>query len=131
MILGFAVHPLRLGRGQNDRLHRMAAAKKTAKDRAIVDLLAKAAVSPRQWPKARLHALLRDHRFVVLMIRVSPSWRPLDDDNLRGSLKAVRDAISHRLGVDDGDRRSIRFEYTQRRGEWALEFKVSIEKREE
>jgi len=36
----------------------------------------------------------------------------LDDDNLSGGLKALRDAIAASLGLDDGDAR-IRFEYSQ------------------
>lgn len=36
----------------------------------------------------------------------------LDDDNLSGGCKWLRDAIARSLGIDDGDRR-IRFEYSQ------------------
>ena len=36
----------------------------------------------------------------------------LDDDNLAGGLKWLRDAIARSLGIDDGDRR-VRFEYAQ------------------
>lgn len=49
----------------------------------------------------------------VLMTRVAP--RPLDDDNLRGALKAVRDGIADWLGVDDRDPR-VKWEYGQRKG---------------
>lgn len=38
--------------------------------------------------------------------------RLLDDDNLSGGCKALRDAIAASLGIDDGDKR-IRFEYHQ------------------
>lgn len=38
--------------------------------------------------------------------------RALDDDNLIGGCKALRDAIAGSLGIDDGDKR-IRFEYSQ------------------
>ena len=37
---------------------------------------------------------------------------PLDDDNLTGGLKWLRDAIAKSLGIDDGDKR-IQFEYGQ------------------
>lgn len=37
---------------------------------------------------------------------------PVDDDNLSGGLKWLRDAIARSLGIDDGDRR-VRFEYAQ------------------
>lgn len=47
---------------------------------------------------------------VVRLVRASP--RPLDDDNLRAALKAVRDGIADRLGIDDRDPR-CRWEYAQ------------------
>jgi hypothetical protein len=50
---------------------------------------------------------------VVTITRVSP--RLLDDDNLRGALKAVRDGIADALGVDDRDER-VRWRYRQIRG---------------
>lgn len=37
----------------------------------------------------------------------------LDDDNLAGVLKSIRDGICLRLGVDDGDTASVRFSYQQ------------------
>ena len=49
----------------------------------------------------------------VTLTRVSP--RPLDDDNLRGALKAVRDGIADRLGINDRDPR-VAWLYSQRRG---------------
>jgi hypothetical protein len=39
----------------------------------------------------------------VLLTRMSS--RELDDDNLRGALKAVRDGVADALGVDDRDNR--------------------------
>jgi hypothetical protein len=47
---------------------------------------------------------------VVLLIRESP--RTLDGDNLQGVLKAVRDGIADRLGVDDADAR-VEWRYDQ------------------
>jgi hypothetical protein len=38
--------------------------------------------------------------------------RALDDDNLQGALKPLRDAIAGTLGIDDGDSR-IHWEYGQ------------------
>jgi len=64
-------------------------------------------------------------RFPRLTItRVAP--RRLDDDNLRGALKAVRDGIADALSVNDGDP-SILWEYRQRRGgrhEYAVEIEI-------
>ena len=50
---------------------------------------------------------------VVTLTRVSP--RELDDDNLRGALKAVRDGVADRLGIDDRDPR-VEWRYAQRKG---------------
>lgn len=57
---------------------------------------------------------------VVLLTRVGPS-NGLDDDNLAGSMKAVRDQIAQWLGVDDRRRDVVRYEYAQERGkEWSV-----------
>lgn len=59
---------------------------------------------------------------VVRLVRIAP--RMLDDDNLRGALKAVRDAVAKCYGVADGPRGPIRWEYDQRKGrvrEYAVE----------
>lgn len=52
---------------------------------------------------------------VVTLTRVGTGTRPLDDDNLRRALKAVRDVVAGWLGADDADPR-IRWKYGQRRG---------------
>lgn len=46
---------------------------------------------------------------VVLLVRLG---RELDDDNLRGALKSVRDGVAFWLGADDRDPR-ITWEYAQ------------------
>lgn len=56
----------------------------------------------------------------VLLTRMSPGTRPLDDDNLAGSLKAVRDEVAKWLGVDDGNRSAVRFRYAQVRAPWGV-----------
>lgn len=50
---------------------------------------------------------------IVTLVRVSP--RALDDDNLRGALKAIRDGVADRLGIDDRDPR-VEWSYAQRKG---------------
>lgn len=58
----------------------------------------------------------------VLLTRVAPG-NGLDDDNLSGSLKAIRDQVAHWLRVDDRDP-LVKWTYAQRRGtrgEWAVE----------
>ena len=71
--------------------------------------------------------LVRGHAVpcTVILTRVAP--RLLDDDNLRGALKSVRDGVADRLGVDDRDPR-VAWEYKQEKGkpkEYAV--RVSVE----
>lgn len=47
---------------------------------------------------------------VVTITRIAP--RQLDDDNLAGSAKHVRDGIADALGIDDGDER-VQWRYAQ------------------
>lgn len=49
----------------------------------------------------------------VTLVRVAA--RALDDDNLRGALKAVRDGVADALGIDDRDPR-VTWSYRQDRG---------------
>lgn len=56
----------------------------------------------------------------VTLTRIGPS-NGLDDDNLAGALKGVRDQVAEWLGVDDRDRARVRYGYEQERGpEWAV-----------
>jgi len=59
----------------------------------------------------------------IKLTRIAP--RELDDDNLRGSQKSVRDGIADRLGIDDRDRR-VRWDYGQEKG-GAKEYAVRVE----
>ncbi len=59
---------------------------------------------------------------VVTLTRIAPS-SGLDDDNLRGALKAVRDGIADALQVDDRDPR-VTWRYDQQRG---AEYGVMVE----
>lgn len=61
---------------------------------------------------------------LVTLARVSP--RKLDDDNLRGALKAVRDGVADALGTDDGGHGRITWEYQQ----WTGAASVTIQVRE-
>lgn len=51
---------------------------------------------------------------VVTLTRIAP--RALDDDNLRGALKATRDGVADAFGLDDRDPR-IKWRYCQERGQ--------------
>jgi hypothetical protein len=55
----------------------------------------------------------------VLLTRVAPS-NGLDDDNLTGALKGVRDEVAKWLGVDDRRSMTVRYRYAQMRGPWGV-----------
>ncbi len=59
----------------------------------------------------------------MVLRRVAPSTG-LDDDNLPGSLKAVRDSVAKWLGVDDRLRDVVGYVYEQKRGPWAVEIEL-------
>lgn len=60
---------------------------------------------------------------VVTLTRIAP--RALDDDNLRGAFKAIRDGVADRLGVNDADP-AVSWRYDQRRGK-PKEYAVVVE----
>jgi hypothetical protein len=51
---------------------------------------------------------------VVTLTRVSAG--KMDDDGIAASCKGIRDGIADALGIDDGDRKRLRFAYDQRKG---------------
>lgn len=56
----------------------------------------------------------------VLLTRIGPS-NGLDDDNLAGALKSVRDEVARWLGVDDRRSEVVKYRYAQRRAkEWGV-----------
>lgn len=60
---------------------------------------------------------------VVTLTRVSP--RPLDDDNLRGALKAYRDGVASWLKVDDASP-LVKWEYAQAEGEASVRVEIQL-----
>jgi hypothetical protein len=63
-----------------------------------------------------------ESKLVVRMTRYGT--KKLDDDNLRGSLKTLRDCLAAWFGRDDGDE-SIRWAYRQRPG-WVASVGVEV-----
>ena len=99
--------PLRTSRGQNAREHWRVAHKRKAAEKEVMGRALRTVAKPAV-------------PCTVTLTRVGPS-NGLDDDNLVGSLKSVRDAVAGWLGVDDRKRDTVRYRYTQRRGkEWAV-----------
>jgi len=96
--------PLRLGAALNARVHWTARAKRAKTERAIVG------------------AALRHHPFTAdevpstcTLTRIAP--RALDDDNLAGAFKSIRDEVAVFFDVDDGPKGPIAWRYAQRKGE--------------
>lgn len=98
--------PLRTSSGLNAREHWRARTARVRKEREAVGWMLRAC------PKPALPCS-------VLLTRVAPS-SGLDDDNLAGSLKSVRDEVARWLGVDDRDRMTVRYRYAQTRGPWGV-----------
>ena len=99
--------PMTTGRGQNDRMHWAERSRKVREERELVTWYLTVA------------QFATDIPCIVTLTRVAPS-SGLDDDNLAGSLKSVRDAVAAWIGVDDKRRDVVRYEYAQRRGPWAV-----------
>lgn len=88
--------PLHTNNGLNAREHWVARSKRVKKERGLAGTVV---------PRFALPC-------TVTLVRISPG--ELDDDNLRGALKGVRDGIADRLGVDDRDPR-VTWVYAQER----------------
>ena len=107
--LRVVVPGLRLRGGLNARLHWRARAREVRAERAAV------------------RQVLPDVRVpmpaTVQIVRVAPS-AGVDDDNLAGCCKAVRDEVAAWLGVDDGPTGPVTWTVAQRRGPWAVEIEI-------
>lgn len=121
------VAPLRTVSAANVREHWAVRARRVREERRVVTLaLLSQAPRSRLTPTARAQMVAQG--CVVTLTRLAgPRGRMLDDDNLRGCLKATRDAVAKWLGVDDADHR-VRWEYEQRTG--AFDWQVLIDVRE-
>ena len=106
--------PLRTSSGLNAREHFMARARRARTEREAVNWMLQGR------PKPGLPC-------VVTLTRIAPS-AGLDDDNLAGSLKAVRDQVALWLGVDDKRRDVVRYAYDQARGPWGVRIEFAAMK---
>jgi len=64
---------------------------------------------------------------LVVLTRIAP--RPLDDDNLARSLKAIRDGVADALGTDDSARSNLRWRYAQEKGppkQYAVRIQIEV-----
>ena len=99
---------LRLVSRANSRRHWRTVHADDKRTRAAVHALLSSSLSP--WE----HVVPRE----IIIDRHGP--RLLDDDNLAGSGKAVRDAIARFFGVDDGPRGPMRWRYEQTQGKYGV-----------
>ena len=93
--------PLRVVSEANQREHWAAKAKRQKAHRAAAHLLILQAQRALAWPETRKR---------VLLTRIGA--RMLDDDNLAGAFKAVRDGIADGLGINDGSD-AVQWRYAQ------------------
>jgi hypothetical protein len=99
--------PLRLSNGQNAREHWRTAHRRKKNEREMTRWYLVGATKP---------AI----PCVVTITRIAPS-NGLDDDNLAGSIKSVRDEVADWLGVDDKHSHIVRYQYAQMRAkEWGV-----------
>lgn len=101
--------PLRLPSTANARQHWAARARTVKAQRATIALYWRAPPGDAVRELAR-----RGPPWAVEIIRTTPA-RPLDDDNLAGACKAVRDEVARLLGVDDGPTAPVAWRYGQRK----------------
>lgn len=94
--------PMRLGAALNARVHWTARAKRAKTERAIVGAALRHGCPG--WPTPS----------TCTLVRVAP--RALDDDNLAGAFKSIRDEVAYFWGVDDGPKGPIAWRYGQRKG---------------
>lgn len=77
------------------------------------------AVALRAWMASYLAVPVRQYLetcgIVVTLVRVAP--RELDDDNIRGACKHIRDGVADALGLASDRDKRVTWEYEQERGE--------------
>jgi hypothetical protein len=70
--------------------------------------------------------VFRETRAPLVVTFTRYGKRLLDDDNLSGSFKAIRDEVAKQLGRDDGPRGRVEWRYKQEKsGEYAVRIEVT------
>lgn len=111
------VLPLRTGAGLNDRMHWRTRHGKVKKERGTACLMTRLELNRR--PRYFSYPI------VVTLTRLSSG--ELDEDNLAGSLKAIRDGIADAFECDDSARSRLRFIYRQekcKRGAFGVKVRI-------
>lgn len=97
---------MKLGAALNARVHWTKRAARAKKERAIVAVALRCHHRPTLEPTCP--------PTTCTLVRVAP--RALDDDNLAGAFKSIRDEVAAFFGVDDGPKGPIAWRYEQRKG---------------
>lgn len=103
--------PYQLGRGLNDRVHWRARNERKKAERESVAWALVGKTKPAT-------------PCVLTITRLAPG-NGLDDDNLAGACKNVRDELAAWMGVDDRHRDIVRYEYANERGPWGIRVEVA------
>ena len=115
------VVPIRTISASNAREHWAVRAKRVNKERFAALCLMQGAAKAENVDRI---ALLSRSPIIRLTRVTGPRGRTLDDDNLRGCLKAIRDGVADSLSINDNDPR-VSWYYAQRKGAvWAIEVEV-------
>lgn len=112
----YKIDGMRLGAALNARVHWTQRAARTKRERAAV----RATLANGWRPDVETAA----PPTTCTMIRVAP--RMLDDDNLAGAFKAIRDEVAAFFGVDDGPKGPIAWHCEQRKGATAKAYAVIL-----
>ena len=91
--------PLKTGSGENEREHWATRARRVKRERGTADVLTRLKLRP--W----------GDRCTVTLTRISAG--ELDDDNIRGSLKGVRDGVADALGLKSDRDPRVHWKYAQ------------------
>ena len=101
------IEGLKLGAALNARVHWTKRAARAKRERTIVAVALRCHRHPTLEPTCT--------PTTCMLIRIAP--RMLDDDNLAGAFKSIRDEVAAFFGVDDGPKGPIAWRYEQRKGE--------------
>lgn len=112
------IEGMRLGAALNARVHWSKRAARARKERTVVAVALRCHRQPMLEPTCP--------PTTCTLARIAP--RMLDDDNLAGAFKSIRDEVAAFFGVDDGPKGPIKWRYEQRKGEpkqYAMEIKLT------
>lgn len=98
---------MRLGAALNARVHWSRRAARAKKERAVVAVVLRSHWTP--------DIETASPPTTCTLTRIAP--RMLDDDNLQGAFKSIRDEVASFFGVNDGPRGPISWRYEQHKGE--------------